>query len=153
MSLNREQKLAVGLALFAIIYLIGSWRLPRFALGTTVVDSYVFPLIIGFFLLGLSVIYFFVAGKSTRSADKPFWEGIDVKIVVKLVGASFAYALTLGFLGFIIATSLFLAVAMWMLGTRGWVRLVLTPIVFSFAVYLLFVNFLDVPLAQGLMPF
>lgn len=153
MSLNREQKVAIGLALFSIIYLVGSWRLPRFALGTTVVDSYVFPLLIGFVLLGLSVIYFIVAGRTPKSADKPFWEGIDVKLVAKLVAASFAYAFTLGFLGFIIATSIFLMGSMYMLGTRGWIRLLVTPIGFSFAIYLLFVNFLNVPLAQGLMPF
>ncbi|MGE5674851.1 MAG: tripartite tricarboxylate transporter TctB family protein [Mycobacterium leprae] len=153
MSPNREQKVAIGLSLLAIIYMVGAWRLPRFALGTTVVDSYVFPLIIGAFLLAMSVIYFFVAGRSPKSADKPFWEGVDVKVVVKLVAVSVVYALTLGFLGFIIATTLFLAVAMWMLGTRGWLKLALTPIVFSFAVYSLFVFFLDVPLAQGLMPF
>jgi putative tricarboxylic transport membrane protein len=152
MSINREQKVAIGLSLFAVIYIVGAWRLPRFSLGTTVVDSYVFPMLIGFVLLGLSILYFFSAGKS-KTPDKPFWEGIDVKIVVKMIAACFVYAFVLGFLGFVIATSLFLAGSMWMLGTKGWGKLVVTPIAFSLVVYLLFVNFLNVPLAQGLMPF
>ncbi|HEY3365518.1 MAG TPA: tripartite tricarboxylate transporter TctB family protein [Symbiobacteriaceae bacterium] len=154
MSLNREQKVAVGLAAFAIIYMVGAWRLPRFSLGTTVVDSYLFPLVIGAILLGLSAIYFFVAKKADpATANKPLFEGIDLKVVGKLAGASLVYALLLEFLGFVVATTFFLVLTMWMLGQKGLWKLFAVSAGFSVVVYLVFVKVLNVPLAEGVLKY
>lgn len=149
--MNRDQKMAGGLALFAIIYMVGAWRLPRFALGVSVVDAHVFPLVLGVVLLALSIIYFIQSG-GLKDA-KPLFDGVDKPLLWKLIGATILYGLVLGTLGFVVATTLFLLGTMYLLGRRRWVSLVTISAGFSVVVYTLFAYVLKVPLAQGILPF
>ncbi len=150
--MRREQIVALGLALFSIIYMAGAWNLPRFALATTgVVDAYVLPLILGGLLLLLSLVYFVQSGRTPEG--KPIMEGVNIPLLLKLIGATVAYALLLGKLGFIIATSLFLIGTMALLGARPWGKTISIGVGFSVGVYALFVYVLKVSLAQGILPF
>lgn len=149
--MRREQIVALGLALFAVVYTVGAWRLPRFALATGVVDAYVFPLVLGGLLLLLSILYFLDSGR--KPEGKPLMDGVNVPLLLKLMGATLAYALVLAKLGFVVATSLFLTGAMALLGNRKWGRTVTIGVGFSVVVYTLFAYVLKVPLAQGILPF
>lgn len=149
--MRRDRIVALGLGLFAIIYLVASWRLPRFALSTGVVDSHVFPLILGAALLLLSLIYFLQSGgpKDTSS----FFDGVNLPLLVKMMLATVGYALILERLGFVVATAIFLFATMALLGLRGWLKMSAISAGFAVGVYALFAYVLEVQLARGILPF
>lgn len=149
--MRREQPVALGLGLFAILYMAGAWNLPRFALATGVVDAHVFPLILGALLLFLSLVYFVQAGR-TPDGPSPL-DGVSISLLLKLMGVTIGYALVLGTLGFVVATSLFLTGTMVLLGRRAWVHTISVGVGFALGVYIIFVYGLKVPLAQGILPF
>lgn len=149
--MHREQRVASGLGLFAVVYLVGAWRLPRFGLGTAVVDAHIFPLILGAILLLLSLLYFLQAGR--LAAGRPMLEGVDRRILLALAISTFVYALLLQRLGYLVATALFLGAAMYILGRRGWSALVAVSVGFAVVTYGLFAYLLNVPLSRGILPF
>jgi putative tricarboxylic transport membrane protein len=141
----------MGLFLFAVIYLVGSWRLPRFSLGIAVVDAHIFPLVLGSILLLLSILYYLQS--AGKPAGKALLVGVDKPLLAKLIGASVLYALVLSTLGYIVATTLFLLGAMHLLGRRNWRSLAAIAAGFSVITYSLFAYVLGVPLARGILPF
>lgn len=149
--MRRDRIAASGLGLFAIIYMIAGWNLPRFALSTGVIDSYIFPLILGALLLLLSIIYFVQSGGPKDA--KSFMDGVNVPLLLKLFGTTVLYALILEPLGFVIATAIFLFGNMLLLGLRNWVKLTLISVGFAIGVYAVFVYVLEVSLARGILPF
>ncbi len=150
--MNRDQRVATGLGLLAVAYLIGAWRLPRFALGVAVVEAHVFPLALGLLLLGLSGLYFFQSARASRAA-KPLLEGVNKPLLIKLVATTFVYGLILGPVGYVIATAAFLIATMYLLGRRPWTAIIAWGLGFSSLTYAVFVHVLKVPLAQGILPF
>lgn len=149
--MRRDRIVALGLMLFSIIYLVASWDLPRFALSTGVVDSYIFPLILGAVLLVLSVVYFMQSSGPKESTS--FMAGVNLPLLLKLFGTTVIYALVLEPLGFIIATAIFLFGNMALLGLRAWVKLTVISVGFAVVVYAVFVYVLEVTLARGILPF
>lgn len=151
----REQRVATGLGLLAVIYIAGAWNLPRFALQSAVVDAHVFPLAQGALLLMLSAIYYVRSSRprAVSGPEQPLLAGVDRPILLKLWGGSLVYALTLSFLGYLIATSLFLAWSLRVLGVRKPVQLGAIALGFSVVTYSIFAYLLGVPLARGILPF
>ena len=150
--MNREQRVAAGLGLFAVTYMVASWRLPRFGLGTAVVDAHVFHLVLGAVLLVLSVLYFLQSARLS-APSKPLLEGVNKILLAKLIGAALVYALVLGKLGYLIATTLFVVGVMLLLGRRRYLPVVAVGAGFSAVTYFIFAYVLDVPLARGILPF
>lgn len=66
--------------------------------------------------------------------------------VLATVAATLAMILLLRRIGFLAATTLFLAVQMWITGVRGALQLTLIPLLGAMAVYVLFRYLLEVPL-------
>jgi putative tricarboxylic transport membrane protein len=149
--MRRDQWTALGLVLFALVYMGGAWKLPRFALSTGVVDAHVFPLVLGTLLLLLSAALYLQGARQAKGA--PLFDGVNRPLLLKLIGATVAYALVLSPLGFVLATSLFLTAAMFLLGRRKWGSTVAIGVGFSAVVYGLFAYVLNVPLARGILPF
>ncbi|HWI53694.1 MAG TPA: tripartite tricarboxylate transporter TctB family protein [Symbiobacteriaceae bacterium] len=151
MKLTLNQKVAIGLGLFALIYTGAAWNLPRFALTTGVVDSYIFPMILGCVLLLLSAVYFVQSGG--KADTKRMMADVDVPLLVKLFAATAAYAFILSTLGFVIATILFLTCNMYLLGRKKWVTNIAIATGLSMVIYTVFVYVLKVNLAKGILPF
>lgn len=150
--MSRDQRVAAGLGLFAVIYLVGAWNLPRFALATGTIDSYVFPMVLGVVLLLLSVVLY-LQGAGKQKSDGRMLEGTNVPLLIKFMAAVVGYSVAMAPLGFVISTTLFLLVGMLLLGVRKWIVLAGVSLAFSFGVYSLFVLVLKVPLARGILPF
>lgn len=149
----REQRIAAGLGLFAVIYLIGAWRLPRFTL-TAVIDAHIFPLALGAILLVLSLLYYLQAGgaEQRKAQQRPFFEGVNKRLLLQLWASTLLYALLLSPLGYLLATSLFLAGVMWLLGVRPPGKLLAIAVGFALVTYALFAYLLGVPLSRGILP-
>lgn len=151
MKLTLHQKVAVGLGLFALIYSGAAWNLPRFALTTGVVDSYIFPLILGSVLLLLSAVYF--VQSAGKAGNKPVMENVDVALLAKLFAATVVYAFILSTLGFVIATIAFLTCNMYLLGRKKWLANIAISAALALVIYTVFVYVLKVNLAKGILPF
>ena len=69
-----------------------------------------------------------------------------------LVAMAIAF-LFLDELGFLIATTLFMAVMIYALGERSWLMLLTVPPLSAIALYMIFAVWLRVPLPKGLITF
>lgn len=102
-----------------------------------------FPLLVSvfLFLLGLALIAENRKNPSGGGADPVNWRTVCVT-----AGAAVAYYLSMPYLGFVLATALFLFGMFLYLGERRPLPLILLPILFSCLVYLLFARLLYVML-------
>ncbi|MFB5195926.1 tripartite tricarboxylate transporter TctB family protein [Neobacillus sp. KR4-4] len=105
-----------------------------------------FPAILSIILILLSVILIFTAmKKGSEAAEKKDWK----KAVLAMV-YTFIYFLLLNYIGYLIATPLFLAGMMWYYQYRKKFSLVLWSLFITGIMYVCFVNLLKVPLPVGI---
>jgi putative tricarboxylic transport membrane protein len=109
----------------------------------------------GFFPFGLAVILAFLAlvlilqSRRKEGAPVPFWP--ERAWLRPLLGAVIflLYALSLGYLGFILTTFLFLVVWMWVVERIRWLTIIPISIGVTAVLYFIFEYFLEVPLPAG----
>jgi putative tricarboxylic transport membrane protein len=113
------------------------------------------PAVIGIGLVALGVLLLLratvrpdldLARRVTAEAAQTDWITTGLTLAV-LVG----YALTLGFLGYVLATTLFIPLVARILGSRRPVRDVVVGVVLGIVVYIAFTQFLGVRLPAGLL--
>ncbi|MFW1677157.1 tripartite tricarboxylate transporter TctB family protein [Pontibacter sp. JAM-7] len=75
--------------------------------------------------------------------------GYHFSLVAKLLGLIVLFGLALGWLGFFVATVLFLLGGYWLLGERRIKILLLASVPFSAAIWLILTQLLDIYLAPG----
>ena len=81
------------------------------------------------------------------------WEAPTQYIrVAGLLAALIVWYVCLKSVGFVIMTALLMALTMFLLGNRQVWQIIVIPVVFSLFIYLLFANFLNVPLPAGILP-
>jgi len=113
------------------------------------IGPYFFPKIIGIGLL-LSGLFFVVPALHPRVAgtvvanditlnDDPKWQAFAMTSGLFLI-----YILALRFVGFIIATPLFIVAISWVIGSRKLVRDIIVALILTGAIYLIFENLLKV---------
>lgn len=113
------------------------------------IGPYFFPKIIGAGLL-LSGLFFVVPTLRQRASetvaannitpdDGPKWQAFAMTAGLFLI-----YILALRFLGFIIATPLFIVAISWVIGSRKLVRDIIVALILTGAIYLIFENLLKV---------
>lgn len=73
--------------------------------------------------------------------------------VIKTIAITFLYVLSLRYVGFVIASAVFIVVIMWMLGYRKPLTAVLIAVPFSLAIYFFFTKAIHVSLPSGILPF
>ena len=90
-------------------------------------------------LMGLAAAYVAVrAMTQPQSLDSPFATRESVTSVVKLIIPMFVYALSFQWLGFYIATAVYMGFFAWYLGRYQWWAIVAAAVVTPLAVFLLF---------------
>lgn len=90
-------------------------------------------------LMGLAAAYVGVrALTQPQSTESPFATRESVTSVVKLVVPMFLYALSFPWLGFYLATTLYMAFFGWYLGKYRWWSIVAAGVITPLAVFLLF---------------
>ena len=73
--------------------------------------------------------------------------------VAVMLGALALGLVLLDKLGFVIITTVFMAVVMYSLGVRSWRLLATVPVLTAVALYVIFAVWLRVPLPKGVLPF
>lgn len=110
-------------------------------------SPYLFPLIISFFLLILS-ISIIMQGLKDESEKKEKGK-IDIKSLLIFGLICILYLLVFNFLGFVLSTILLLVLLMMLLGERRWWFILLVSVISSLVIYLLFAKYLSVMLPKG----
>ena len=110
-------------------------------------SPYLFPLIISFFLLILS-ISIIMQGLKDESEKKEKGK-IDIRSLLIFGRVCILYLLVFNFLGFVLSTIILLVLLMMLLGERRWWFILLVSVISSLIIYLLFAKYLSVMLPKG----
>lgn len=110
-------------------------------------SPYLFPLIISFFLLILS-ISIIMQGLKDESEKKEKGK-IDIKSLLIFGIVCILYLFVFNFLGFVLSTIILLVLLMMLLGERRWWFILLVSVISSLIIYLLFAKYLSVMLPKG----
>jgi len=125
-------------------YLLEGIRIPPPAIGDPL-GPRVFPTVLGGVMLVCAVGLLF----RPRRREAPVIEWKFFAPVVLLAGLLVAYAFSLAWLGYPLATLLFMVLAARMMGERSLVGSLPIALGFAVGVYLLFTKFLLIPLPAG----
>ena len=139
--------LAVGVALLA-----GSLTFPFLSAGTP--GPGFLPLLIAIGIIASGLALLAGALRGMRVGARPTWPSLAGWWHVGLMLVAMAIAfLFLEDLGFLVATTLFMAAMIYALGERSWRMLVTIPPLSAIALYMVFAVWLRVPLPKGLITF
>ncbi|MFS0674041.1 tripartite tricarboxylate transporter TctB family protein [Ornithinibacillus sp. 179-J 7C1 HS] len=147
-----NQRISLVLLVLAIVYLILSFQLPSFAYSN--VDADVVPKGLGFLLVALAIGLFFA--KDSETEEQKARRNIpkkDIGILLAVFAFVFLYIFFLEILGFVVTTTLFVFGCSWFLGYKKHITNALVAVLFPLFMYLLFANFLQINLPQGILPF
>lgn len=150
-----ETRLAAGaVILLGVLALVGATQVGSGA-GYVAVAPAVMPAVVGIGLIGLGAALLVratirpdldLARHVTAEAAATDWRTIGLTLA-GLVG----YALALGPLGYVLATSLFIPLVARILGSRSPLRDVVVAVVLAIVVYVAFTQYLGVRLPAGLL--
>ena len=143
--MGRDRWSALGLAVFAVAYLLADRRYPLDTLTTP--GPGLFPLLAGLALLALAAWEFVVSGRGredapVRSVSEPPAIGAPLVMAAVLV----VYAALLPIAGFVIASFALVSVSAWLMGLRSWWAGAALGLGIVVASRLVFVTWLGVPL-------
>ena len=110
-------------------------------------SPYLFPLIISFFLLILSISIIMQGLKD--ESEKKEKSKIDIKSLLIFGLICILYLLVFNFLGFVLSTIILLVLLIMLLGERRWWFILLVSVISSLIIYLLFAKYLSVMLPKG----
>lgn len=144
--------------IIALFYGLMAYMLPRAVIGNPMAPS-IYPLILAITLAILGMILFlksdfresivsfkFLKMKATKK-DITNW-----KMIVKTCIGSLMYAAFFDYLGYVIATFIFLQIILWIVnGKEKWKINTIIALLFSVGIYIIFSKFLGIYLPQ--MPY
>ena len=143
--------------LLAGIYFWATEKLPSLEIGDPLGPK-AFPRLLGILLVITALILLFeiIRGRKTVVNDVPS-RGPSTLGSLTVVAAvsvwTFCYFLVFEWLGYAIATAIYLVVLMAYFHKNKWTSNVLTAVLFSLLSYLMFTKLLGVNLARGILPF
>lgn len=151
---------AVGFLAFGLWLLVASFRIPQGSVpdsigsgGVARILAVVIILAAGY-LVGRRAIGWrrtpgvtVPADGSTDNPDHP----ASARRGLGMFGLLVAYAFGVRYLGYPIATPIFVAAALFVMGVASWVRLVAISVLYTVATYALFVGFFGVLLPLGVL--
>jgi len=150
-SIRSGRLLVAGFTLMlGVAYL---WQSLRLDFGTMDQPGpALFPTIVAFLVLGAAVVVVLeelTTGRSAGRPDSPV--GDDRRRVLAFFGSVVGFVLLLPVLGQLLATFVFTAAMVRVLGNRSWLVTVLAAGGVSALSYLVFVEALGVPMPEGLL--
>jgi len=147
---SRDRHSAVGLAVFAIGYLLGDRRYPLDTLATP--GPGLFPLMAGLALLALAAWQFATAGSRARAPVQPAsttLQAVEPAAVgppLVMVGILIVYAALFRVIGFFPTSVALVFVSSRLMGLGGWWRPATLALGVTAASHVVFVRWLGVPL-------
>ena len=157
MRLGTNRVLALVIAGGAAIYLYHAFQIPPFPIRRPV-DSDLFPKLLGFLVLGLSVILFFeppeksaseedFGGKGTRSDVLRGWAYVAITALSVVV-----YAYAMPRLGFVLSSVAICLGLSWLYGFRRYLVSIPVSVGVPLVLYLVLTRLMGIFLPQGILP-
>lgn len=134
----------------SIVVIIATLNLPKARLGNPDAPIY-FPMMLGIFLLILSIVYFTQEWRKSEMEEKEAVQELLQGRVPKLIGFSLllalGYTVIFEWIGFLFSTILFMASLLFLInGKRKWIVNIATALIFSFVSWYAFGVLLQVSL-------
>lgn len=147
-----NQKIAAGLLLFSIFYLVLTFNLPAYKYVP--VDSDMIPMGLGFLLVILSICLYFAKDNHVTSEEesKEKVPGKEKLMVLSVLGFIILYIFLLEPLGFVLSTLIFIFGCSRFLGYKNYLVNGIVSVIFPLAVYFAFTKGLQVALPPGILP-
>ena len=160
-KVTANRVIAVVLGVFAVWYLYEAFQIRVFPLPRPI-DSDLFPKVLGFLMLGLAVLLFFVREaideaameSAPAAADEPrspFWYRPWTRVVVTAVAVG-VYAAALRPLGFVLASVLLVGGLTVYYGYRNHLVTLTVAIAVPLVFYLVLTRLMTINLPAGLLP-
>lgn len=160
-KLGANQILAIVLAVFAALYLVEAFQIRRFPLPRPV-DSDLFPKVLGFLMLGLAALLFFVkeaideaamqaAPAAADEPENPFWQRPWTRVVVTAAAIA-VYAAVIRPLGFVPASVLLVAGLTVYYGYKNHLVTLATALGIPLVFYLVLTRWMAISLPAGILP-
>lgn len=162
MFININVLAGMASTLFGLVYMLLSFGIPKATLGDPSAPS-IFPMLCGaaLFLGGILLMATEAKkrkdGKDTAGKMEVKFHGFrsmrfENRMILISVLSALLYALTFNALGYVLSTIIFLGILLFTLnGRKKWKVNLIVTVVFSVAVYIVFTQFLYIPLPT--MPF
>ena len=151
--MNKAEVTAAGIVLaIGMLLLVAALGFPFFSARTP--GPGFLPLLISLGIIASGVTLLGGAARGRKIVPKPSWPSLAGwwHVALMLVAMAVAF-LFLEELGFLVATTLFMAAMIYALGERSWRVLLTVPPLSALALYMVFAVWLRVPLPKGLVTF
>ena len=152
--MNRADTVAgVAFAAVGLFMIVETFKTPYLLEG--VPGPAFLPRWIGIALMGVGAVIAVNAIRARLPLESrvPWPDAVGWRRVALMLGALAVSLLVLEKLGFLLTTTLFVAVVIFGLGVRSWAMLVSVPLIAAIALYVVFAVWLSVPLPKGILDF
>lgn len=147
-----------GLGMFAVgLFYFFNVGVKKAALAGSGIPADVWPKACLVVLMLLSVVLMIQSVQKAGGINKIFaevqWKNLIAYKTLRILiafGSSFIYVQSMRYIGFVFASILFLALMLFLLGYRKPSQIIISPIVLSLAMILLFSKIIGVPLPEGM---
>lgn len=141
-----SKKYIAVLIIYAIIF---SFFIQSFSMAK---DSGLFPRLISGILIILNTLYA-IEIYQRKDKTKKKKDEISHNKLIGIICLSFLYVVFVNFLGYIVATIIYLPITMKYLGITNNKIIILSSLISVIVIYLCFVTLLDVPIPTGILGF
>ncbi len=145
---------AVEIGVAAVIFLFGalvvfdSYRLGA-RWGDDGPQAGYFPFYVGLFICASGTAIFVRALRNTAFAAESFVSRDELKKILTVLVPTVVYVSVIAYLGFYVASTVYIAYFMWHLGKYAWIKIAPVSIGVSVAFFLIFEIWFSVPLPKG----
>src|SRR5207244_2172106 len=108
-----------------------------------------FPFYVGLFICASGAAILVRALRNTALAAESFVSREELKKILTVLVPTIVYVSVIGYLGFYVASTLYIAYFMWHLGKYAWIKIAPVSIGVSVAFFLIFEIWFSVPLPKG----
>lgn len=143
-----EIGVAAVILLFGLVVVTDSYRLGA-RWGEDGPQPGYFPLYVGLLICFASVTILVRALRSSALAQESFVSRGELKKILTVLIPTVVYVSLIAYLGFYLASTLYIAYFMWQLGKYSWIKTVPVAVGVSVAFFLIFETWFQVPLPKG----
>jgi putative tricarboxylic transport membrane protein len=143
-----EIGVAAVILVFGLVVLLDSYRLGA-RWGEDGPQPGYFPLYVGLLICIASVTILVRAVRNRSLADESFVSRGALKKILTVLVPTVVYVSLIAYLGFYVASTVYIAYFMWHLGNYSWIKIVPVAVGVSVAFFLVFEVWFQVPLPKG----
>jgi hypothetical protein len=143
-----EFGVATAVFLFGLLVVFDSYRLGA-RWGDDGPQAGYFPFYIGLLICASGATIFFRALRTPALAAESFVSREELKKILTVLVPTVVYVSLIAYLGFYLASTLYIAYFMWYLGKYSWIKIAPVAIGVSVAFFLIFEIWFSVPLPKG----